>query len=49
MKYMLIDKTIYAAERVTKFTSDTMLGSIKEDRRTGKAEVSSEAHQNATK
>ena len=48
MKYMLIDKTIYAGERLTQFTSDTMLGSVKEDRRTGKAEVSSEVHQKAT-
>ena len=36
---MLIDKTIYAKERVTHFTSDTMLGSVKKDRRTGEAKV----------
>ena len=46
---MLIDKTIYAGERVTQFTLDTMLGSVKKDRRIGEAEVSSEVYQKATK
>ena len=46
---MLIDKTIYAGERVTQFTLDTMLGSVKEDRRIGEAEVSSEVYQKTTK
>ena len=47
--YMLIDETIYAEKRVKQFMSDTMVGSVKVDRRTGDAEVSSEVHQNATK
>ena len=46
---MLIDKMIYAREKVAQFTSDTILGSVKEDRRTGEAEVSSKVHQKATK
>ena len=41
MKYMLIDKMIYAGGKVTQFTSDTVLGSVKEDRRTGEAKGSS--------
>ena len=49
VKFMLIDKTIYPKEIVKQFTSDTMLGSVKEDRRTSEAEVSSEVHQNSTK
>ena len=49
VKYTLIDKMIYARERVTQFTSDTILGSVKEDRRTGEAEVSREVHQKAKK
>ena len=47
--YMLIDKTIYAEKRVKQFMLDTMVGSVKEDRRSGEAEVSREVHQNATK
>ena len=47
--YMLIDETIYAEKRVKQFMLDTMVGSVKEDRRTGKAEVSSEVHQKAMK
>ena len=47
--YMLIDETIYAEKRVKQFMSDTTVGSVKEDRRTGEAEVSSEVHQKATK
>ena len=47
--YMFIDKTIYAEKRVKLFTLDTIVGSVKEDRRTGKAEVSSKVHQKATK
>ena len=46
---MLIDETIYAEKRVKQFMLDTMVGSVKEDRRTGKAEVSSEVHQKAMK
>ena len=46
---MLIDETIYAGKRVKQFMSDTMVGSVKMDRRTGDAEVSSEVHQKATK
>ena len=47
--YMLIDETIYAEKRVKQFMSDTMVGLVKEGRRTGDAEVSSEVHQKATK
>ena len=46
---MLIDETIYPGKRVKQFMSDTMVGSVKEDRRNGDAEVSSEVHQKATK
>ena len=46
---MLIDETIYAEKRLKQFMSDTMVGSVKEDRRSGEAEVSSEVHQKATK
>ena len=46
---MLIDETIYAGKRVKQFMSDTMVGSVKKDRRTGEAEVSCKVHQNATK
>ena len=46
---MLIDETIYAEKRVKQFMSDTMVGSVKEDRRTGDAEVSSEVHQKSHK
>ena len=46
---MLIDKTIYAEKRVKQFTSDTIMGLVKDDRRTGEAEVSSKVHQKATK
>ena len=46
---MLIDKKIYAGKRVKQFMSDMMVGSVKMDRRTGNAEVSSEVHQKATK
>ena len=31
--YMLIDETMYAEKRVKQFMSDTMVGSVKEDRR----------------
>ena len=41
---MLIDKTIYAKERVTHFTSDTMLGSVTEDRRISGVWESREVH-----
>ena len=47
--YMLIDETIYSEIRVKQLMSDTMVGSVKEDRKTGEAEVSSEVHQKATK
>ena len=47
--YMLIDKPIYAEKRVKQFMSDTMVGSVKEDRRTGEAEISREIHQKGTK
>ena len=46
---MLIDETIYAKKRVKQFMSDTMVASVKEDRRTSEAEVSSKVHQKATK
>ena len=46
---MLIDETIYAGKRVKQFMSDTMVGSVKVDRRTGDAEVSSKVHRKATK
>ena len=46
---MLIDETIHVKKRVKQFMSDTMVGSVNEDRRTGKAEVSREVHQKATK
>ena len=49
LKYKLINETIYAGKRLKQFISDTMVGSVKEDRRTGKAKVSSEVHQKATK
>ena len=45
----MIDETIYAEKRVKQFMSDTMVGSVKEDRRTGDAEVSSEVHQKSHK
>ena len=47
--YMLIDETIYVKKRVKQVMSDTMVGSVKEDRRTGEAEVSNEVNQKATK
>ena len=47
--YVLINKTIYAEKQVKQFMSDTMVGSVKVDRRTGDAEVSSEVHQKAMK
>ena len=47
--YMVIDETIYAEKRVKQFMSDMVVGSVKEDRRTGKAVVSSKVHQKATK
>ena len=47
--YMLIDETIYVKKRVKQFMLDTMVGSVKEDRRTSNAEVSSEVHQKVTK
>ena len=46
---MLIDETIYAEKRVKQFMSDTMVGSVKVDRWTSDAEVSSKVHQKATK
>ena len=46
---MLIDKTIYAAVRVKQFMSDAMVGSKKEDRRSGEAELGSEVLQKGTK
>ena len=46
---MLIDETVYAEKRVKQLMSDTIVGSVKEDRRTGDAELSSEVHQKATK
>ena len=46
---MLIDETIYAKKRVKQFMSDTMVGSVKEDRRSEEAEVSSVVHQKTTK
>ena len=30
--YMLIDETIYAEKKVKQFMSDTMVGSVREDR-----------------
>ena len=47
--YMLIDKTIYAEVRVKQFMSDAMVGSEKEDRRSGEAELGSEVLQKGTK
>ena len=38
-----------SGKRVKRFMSDTMVGLVNEDRRTGDAEVSSEVHQKATK
>ena len=49
VKYMLIDRIIYAGERVKQFMSDTMLGSVKGDRRTGEVGESREVHQKPTK
>ena len=46
---MLIDETIYAKKRVKQFMSDTMVGSEKEDRRSGEGYVCSEVLQKATK
>ena len=46
---MLIDKTIYAEVRVKQFMSDAMVGSEKEDRRSGEAELGSEVLQKGTK
>ena len=47
--YMLIDKTIYAEVRVKQFMSDAMVGSEKEDRRSGEAELGSEVLHEGTK
>ena len=46
---MLIDETIYAEKRLKLYMSDTMAGSVKEDRRTGEADVGSKVLQKATK
>ena len=47
--YMLIDETIHAEKRVKQFMSDTMVGSEKEDRKSGEVEVGREVLQKATK
>ena len=43
---MLIDETIYAEKRVKQFMSDTMVGSVKEDRRCrGKQQGQPKSHE----
>ena len=45
----MIVKTIYAEKRVKQLMLDTIMGSEKEDRRSGEADVGSKVLQKATK